>query len=146
MCICIFKHTNTYTDTFCYCIGLSNLEILSDLSKWLTVQSLLPPAGSVQVWIYLFTYMYTLILVLVYSYTHVCTQNQVQDFELISLIGFFGGILSQFVREYGDVDGGAELDELQSTGRLIYEYIYAYTSTYLNTNICSFHTFVLIYV
>ena len=53
---------------------------------------------------------------------------------MISIIGFFGGILSQFVREYGDVDGGAELDELQSTGRLVYVYSYKYLN--INTYIC----------
>ena len=54
---------------------------------------------------------------------------------MISLIGICGGILSQFVREYGDIEGGAELDEIQSSGLLSFPYLDAYIHTYISTSV-----------
>ena len=61
--------------------SMSNLEIVSDLGKWLTIAALIPPPGNL---------------------------NDI-DFELTALIGFLSGVISELVRENGG-DQGANLD------------------------------------
>jgi hypothetical protein len=66
--------------------GLSNLEVVADLGKWLTVTALLPPAGAVEL----------------------------TDFEQSGLIGFLAGCISQLVRENGGAQG-ANLEAIKSS-------------------------------
>jgi hypothetical protein len=61
--------------------SMSNLEIVSDLGKWLTIAALIPPPGNL---------------------------NDI-DFVLTALIGFLSGVISELVRENGG-DQGANLD------------------------------------